>query len=70
VVSAEPRGVTLHVEQPHPGILEVGTFAYGGTNVAVRAHLFGAGGAEAAAREAPRWAEWLGEHLPGFTALA
>jgi uncharacterized protein YndB with AHSA1/START domain len=46
VVSVEPHGVTLHVEQPHPGILEVAAFAHGGTNVAVRAQLFGSGGTE------------------------
>ncbi|WP_158580062.1 SRPBCC family protein [Geodermatophilus marinus] len=69
VVDAGPRGVTLHVERPHPGVLEVAAFSHGGTTVAVRAHLFGAGGTEAAAREAPRWTAWLGEHLPGFSPL-
>jgi uncharacterized protein YndB with AHSA1/START domain len=69
VVGVEPRGVTVHVEQPQPGILEVAAFSYEGTTVAVRAHLFGRGADRVAAREAPRWTAWLAGHLPGFTPL-
>ncbi|MFW3170997.1 SRPBCC family protein [Geodermatophilus sp. CPCC 206100] len=70
VVDVAPRTVTLHVERPSPGVLEIGTFDYGGTTVAVRGPLFGDGGAGAADREAPRWTTWLGGHLPGFTPMA
>jgi uncharacterized protein YndB with AHSA1/START domain len=70
VVDVEPRGVTLSVDRPHPGIVEVAAFDYSGARVAVRGVLFGDGGADAAAREEPRWTAWLTEHVRGFTPMA
>jgi uncharacterized protein YndB with AHSA1/START domain len=69
VADVEPRAVTVHAERPHPGIVEFGAFDYGGATVAARGYLFGDGGAEVAAREAPRWTAWLTDHLPGFSPL-
>jgi uncharacterized protein YndB with AHSA1/START domain len=69
VVDADRRTVTLHAERPHPGIVELGAFDYGGAKVAVRGHLFGDGGAAVAEREAPRWTAWLADSVPGFTPL-
>ncbi|WP_369133119.1 SRPBCC domain-containing protein [Modestobacter sp. I12A-02662] len=69
VVDVESRAVTLLVDRPSPGFLELATFDYGGATAAVRGYLFGEGGAETAAREAPRWTAWLTGHVPGFTPM-
>jgi uncharacterized protein YndB with AHSA1/START domain len=69
VVDAGPHAVTLLVDRPHPGVLEVAAFDFGSTHVTVRAILFGEGGAAAADREAPRWTAWLAEHVPGSIPL-
>lgn len=70
VVGVEPSAVTLLVQEPYHGILELATFSHEGATVMVRGYLFGDGGDGIAARETSRWTAWLGAHVDGFTALA
>jgi uncharacterized protein YndB with AHSA1/START domain len=69
VVDTGDRSVTVRTEQPHPGILEFGVFAHGGATAAVRWYLYGPGGAEVAARETPRWTQWLRQNVGGVRVL-
>lgn len=73
VVDTGDRSVTVRTEVPHPGILEFGVFAHSSDHreatAAVRWYLYGPGGDEVAARETPRWADWLREHVAGVHVL-
>ena len=69
VVDTGDRSVTVRTEQPHPGILEFGVFAHDGATAAVRWYLYGPGGAEVAARETPRWTQWLRQNVGGVRVL-
>lgn len=59
--------VLLRVDEPGPGLLEIGVIDYDGVHAAVRGYWYGDGGAAIAARDEPRWTAWLAAHLDGFT---
>lgn len=69
VVDVSQRSVTLRLNEPHPGILEIATFDHGGAAVLVRGYLYGPGGDRVAANETPRWTAWLTEHVEGLAPL-
>lgn len=69
VVDVGRRSVTLRLDRPHPGILEIATFDNGGAVAAVRGYLYGPGGEQVAATQAPRWTAWLAGHVEGLTPL-
>ena len=69
VVHADPRAVTVHTAEPHPGLVEFAVFGFNGATVAVRGHLFCEDAGPVAEREGPRWTAWLAAHVAGFTPL-
>lgn len=62
--SAGNREVTLHVDQPGPGVAMIGTYVWeGAVNVAVSLYFYGDEADALAAEEARRWDEWLKAHV-------
>lgn len=67
VADVGARSVTLRTEQPHPGLIEFGTFEHAGATASIRWYLYGPGGPELAADSAPRWARWLSHNVAGLS---
>lgn len=60
VVETTPTRITMLVEQPVPGTAFVTAEAFGdAVSLSIWSYLYGAAGAEAAARDEPRWQAWL-----------
>jgi uncharacterized protein YndB with AHSA1/START domain len=66
VERAEPNMLTLLLEKPAPGVgfVVAEPAADGSAHTSVYAYLFGAGAAEAAAREEPAARDWMRRHFP------
>ena len=59
-----PHELLLRLDAPAPGIAALGCFAAGdATHVVVRGYLYGSDAASVAAREEPRWRDWLAKRL-------
>ncbi len=66
-----PCEMLLRVDEPAPGIAQVGAYTWGGkVHTAVSVYLYGGGAAEAAARDEPRWAALFKELFPSSVEAA
>lgn len=65
-LSESPNDALLRVDNPGPGIVALGTFAFpgGSTMVALNAYMYGDASAETVARETPLWEAWFQERFP------
>jgi hypothetical protein len=65
VVDEEDEELLLRLEEPAPGVAHLFAMPMGGqVFLSVRFYLYGAQAKAVAAREAPKWQEWLNELLP------
>lgn len=63
-VSEKPSNALLRLDQPGPGVANLGAVNYGGSMVTLSFYLYGDQAAEIVAREEPLWQAWVQEHFP------
>ena len=64
-VTQGPYDALLRLDKPSPGVAALGAFSLGGQSmVALSFYHYGDQAAETAARETPRWQEWIHERFP------
>ncbi len=62
---SHPHEVLLRLDEPAPGAAAIGAYVWSAsTHVAFNIFFYGDTAAETAAREEPRWREWLAQRFP------